>query len=153
MSHVFNIFFLGYVTIVVFAAGAPGKILDCLDKAPNISRGEHEQQGRPPTRDQNPFLATKDCHAMLPQCRVSSYCHFAGKIRNLTPLQMRRKPLEVIRVITAIFLSQTLEAANNDVDLMIQERIRKKSIFVEQLESRGAEGAASFIFFVSSIWE
>ncbi|CAK9022614.1 Sodium channel protein type 5 subunit alpha [Durusdinium trenchii] len=41
----------------------------------------------------------------------------------------------VIRVITAIFLSQTLEAANNDVDLMmIQERIRKKSIFVEQLE-------------------
>ncbi|CAK8995018.1 unnamed protein product [Durusdinium trenchii] len=40
----------------------------------------------------------------------------------------------VIRVITAIFLSQTLEAAINDVDLMIQERIRKKSIFVEQLE-------------------
>lgn len=40
----------------------------------------------------------------------------------------------IIRVITAIFLSQTLEAANNDVEVMIQERMRKKSMFVEQLE-------------------
>jgi len=40
----------------------------------------------------------------------------------------------IIRVITAIFLSQTLEAASNDVDIMIQERMRKKSIFVERLE-------------------
>eukprot|EP00435_Cladocopium_sp_Y103_P016654 s1417_g4.t1 len=40
----------------------------------------------------------------------------------------------IIRVITAIFLSQTLEAANNDVEVMIQERMRKKSMFVEQLQ-------------------
>ena len=44
---------------------------------------------------------------------------------------------EIIRVITAIFLSQTLEAASNDVDIMIQERMRKKSIFVERLEGAG----------------
>ena len=41
---------------------------------------------------------------------------------------------KIIRVITAIFLSQTLEAASNDVDVMIQERMRKKNILVEQLQ-------------------
>lgn len=48
---------------------------------------------------------------------------------------------EIIRVITAIFLSQTLEAASNDVDIMIQERMRKKSIFVERLEGAGCRVA------------
>lgn len=48
---------------------------------------------------------------------------------------------EIIRVITAIFLSQTLEAASNDVDIMIQERMRKKSIFVERLEDAGCRVA------------
>ena len=40
----------------------------------------------------------------------------------------------VIRVITAIFLSQTLEAASNDIEIMIDERMRKKAILVERLE-------------------
>ena len=54
----------------------------------------------------------------------------------------------VIRVITAIFLSQTLEAANNDVEVIIQERMRKKSMFVEQLE--GGTRFTALVHFGSS---
>ncbi|CAJ1342232.1 unnamed protein product [Effrenium voratum] len=41
----------------------------------------------------------------------------------------------VIRVITAIFLSQTLEAASSDAEMIIQERLRKKAAFIRKLES------------------
>ena len=36
---------------------------------------------------------------------------------------------KVIRVITAIFLRETLEAANNDAELMVQERARQTADF------------------------
>ena len=45
---------------------------------------------------------------------------------------------KVIRVISAVFLSQTLEAANNDAEMMIQERMRKKAAFVQKLEGQHA---------------
>lgn len=34
----------------------------------------------------------------------------------------------------------TLEAANNDVEVMIQERMRKNSLFVEQLQGSTVKG-------------
>ncbi|CAJ1342231.1 unnamed protein product [Effrenium voratum] len=40
----------------------------------------------------------------------------------------------VIRVISAIFLRETLEAANNDAEMMVQERLRKKTTYVHKLE-------------------
>ena len=42
---------------------------------------------------------------------------------------------EVIRVITAIFLRETLEAANNDAELMVQEGLRRKATYIHKLES------------------
>jgi len=41
----------------------------------------------------------------------------------------------VIRVISAIFLRETLEAANNDAEILVQERLRKKATYVRKLES------------------
>ncbi|CAE8633233.1 unnamed protein product [Polarella glacialis] len=41
----------------------------------------------------------------------------------------------VIRVITAIFLQDTLDAAHNDVDMMVQERLRKTQCYVKKLEA------------------
>ncbi|CAJ1342233.1 unnamed protein product [Effrenium voratum] len=40
----------------------------------------------------------------------------------------------VIRVITAVFLRETLEAANNDAELMVQERMRQKKRYIKKLE-------------------
>ncbi|OLP89154.1 Sodium channel protein type 5 subunit alpha [Symbiodinium microadriaticum] len=40
----------------------------------------------------------------------------------------------VIRVISAVFLSQTLEAASSDAEMMIQDRLTKKAKFVQKLE-------------------
>jgi len=40
----------------------------------------------------------------------------------------------VIRVISAVFLSQTLEAANSDAEMMVQDRLQKKAAFVAKLE-------------------
>ena len=42
---------------------------------------------------------------------------------------------QVIRVISAIFLRETLEAANNDAEILVQERLRKKATYVRKLES------------------
>eukprot|EP00913_Durusdinium_trenchii_P018878 g17739.t2 len=42
--------------------------------------------------------------------------------------------LGVIRVITAVFLRETLEAANNDAELIVQERLRQKAKYVKKLE-------------------
>ena len=36
----------------------------------------------------------------------------------------------VLRVITAIFVKETLEVASNDAELMVQERMRKKQSYV-----------------------
>ena len=44
--------------------------------------------------------------------------------------------LQVIRVISAVFLSQTLEAASSDAEMMIQDRLTKKAKFVQKLEGR-----------------
>lgn len=41
----------------------------------------------------------------------------------------------VLRVITAIFVKETLEVASNDAELMVQERMRKKASYVKKLES------------------
>jgi len=41
----------------------------------------------------------------------------------------------VLRVITAIFVKETLEVASNDAELMVQERMRKKASYVSKLES------------------
>ncbi|OLQ14221.1 hypothetical protein AK812_SmicGene1705 [Symbiodinium microadriaticum] len=40
----------------------------------------------------------------------------------------------VIRVISAIFLKDTLDAANNDAEHLVVERLRKKAEYVEKLE-------------------
>eukprot|EP00440_Ansanella_granifera_P032352 gb/GFBE01035107.1/.p1 GENE.gb/GFBE01035107.1/~~gb/GFBE01035107.1/.p1 ORF type:complete len:671 (+),score=131.93 gb/GFBE01035107.1/:1-2013(+) len=40
----------------------------------------------------------------------------------------------VIRVITAIFLRDTLDAANNDAEMLVQEKLAKKAKFVKNLE-------------------
>ncbi|CAE7218000.1 unnamed protein product [Symbiodinium natans] len=41
----------------------------------------------------------------------------------------------VIRVISAIFLKDTLDAANNDAEHLVVERLRKKAEYVEKLEN------------------
>ena len=41
---------------------------------------------------------------------------------------------EVIRIITAVFLRETLEAANNDAELMVQERLLQNARYVKKLE-------------------
>ncbi|CAJ1348651.1 unnamed protein product [Effrenium voratum] len=41
----------------------------------------------------------------------------------------------VIRVITAIFLKDTLDAANNDAELLVVERLQKKASYVKKLET------------------
>ncbi|CAE7463824.1 unnamed protein product, partial [Symbiodinium sp. KB8] len=41
----------------------------------------------------------------------------------------------VIRVITAIFLKDTLDAAQNDSENLVVERLRKKAEYVERLEA------------------
>ena len=38
-------------------------------------------------------------------------------------------------MISAIFLRETLEAANNDAEILVQERLRKKATYVRKLES------------------
>jgi len=40
----------------------------------------------------------------------------------------------VLRVITAVFLRETLEAANNDAELVILERLRQKGKYIKRLE-------------------
>ncbi|CAE7262265.1 SCN5A, partial [Symbiodinium necroappetens] len=40
----------------------------------------------------------------------------------------------VLRVITAVFLRETLEAANNDAELMVMERLRQKGKYIKRLE-------------------
>lgn len=40
----------------------------------------------------------------------------------------------VIRIITAVFLRETLEAANNDAELMVQERLLQNARYVKKLE-------------------
>eukprot|EP00931_Biecheleriopsis_adriatica_P058121 TRINITY_DN34535_c0_g1_i1.p1 TRINITY_DN34535_c0_g1~~TRINITY_DN34535_c0_g1_i1.p1 ORF type:complete len:655 (-),score=120.25 TRINITY_DN34535_c0_g1_i1:105-2069(-) len=41
----------------------------------------------------------------------------------------------VIRVITAIFLKDTLEAASNDAEMLVQEKMTRKAAFVKKLEA------------------
>ena len=41
---------------------------------------------------------------------------------------------EVIRIITAVFLRETLEAANNDAEMMVQERLLQNARYVKKLE-------------------
>ena len=41
-------------------------------------------------------------------------------------------------MITAIFLRETLEAANNDAELMVQEGLRRKATYIHKLESTWA---------------
>eukprot|EP00435_Cladocopium_sp_Y103_P029742 s1417_g7.t1 len=40
----------------------------------------------------------------------------------------------VIRIITAVFLRETLEAANNDAEMMVQERLLQNARYVKKLE-------------------
>ena len=40
-------------------------------------------------------------------------------------------------MITAVFLRETLEAANNDAELMVMERLRQKGKYVKRLEGVG----------------
>ena len=42
--------------------------------------------------------------------------------------------MQVLRVITAVFLRETLEAANNDAELMVMERLRQKGKYIKRLE-------------------
>ena len=44
---------------------------------------------------------------------------------------------QVIRIITAVFLRETLEAANNDAEMMVQERLLQNARYVKKLEGRG----------------
>ncbi|CAJ1347925.1 unnamed protein product, partial [Effrenium voratum] len=41
----------------------------------------------------------------------------------------------VIRVISAIFVKETLEVASNDAEVIVQERIRQKAMYVSKLEA------------------
>ena len=43
----------------------------------------------------------------------------------------------MLRVITAVFLRETLEAANNDAELMVMERLRQKGKYIKRLEGVG----------------
>ena len=87
VNHAYVIFYLLYITFIVFAAVDSGSRIDCRH--------------------------TKALSAQASMTEPST---------------------QVIRVISAVFLSQTLEAANNDAEMMIQERLRKKANFVHKLE-------------------
>ena len=68
---------------------------------------------------------------------ASGLTHFCSALRGAQRLLVwtAARPAEVIRVITAIFLRETLEAANNDAELMVQEGLRRKATYIHKLES------------------
>ncbi|CAE7939276.1 TPC1B, partial [Symbiodinium sp. KB8] len=90
LGHAFTIFFVLYVTIIVFA-----------------------QPGRNERLDWDLLWRTDLSFEIVP----------SGVLVGIT------------RVISAIFLRDTLEAASNDAEMLVQEKMKKKSAYVMKLKS------------------